>query len=68
MIYKNEAVFDRIQDDKWLHLASHISTILFYSDWLQILRDSYHELLNIHKLPIHSQCNDGYPGSCGKFR
>ena len=32
----------------------------------QNLRDTSNELLNTHKIPIDSKCNDGYSGSCGK--
>ena len=35
---------------------------------IKILRDASNELLNAYKSFKDSQCNDGYHGSCGKFR
>ena len=40
---------------------------LLSGDQSNILRHVSNELLNTHKITIDSQCNYGYPGSCGIF-
>ena len=73
-IYTNEPDF-RV-DNKWQYTAHWVTTFcrfiltptLLSGDRSQTLRDASNKLLNTHTMLIESQCNDGYPGSCGTFQ
>ena len=70
-----ETGFDRIPNDEIPHHQSHIPAFcylvialkLLSSDWSQILHIVSNNLWNTRKISTDSQCNDEYPGSCGKF-
>ena len=45
-----------------------IMTSLLSGSRSPILHDARNEVSNAHRIYIDTQCNDGYPGSRGKFQ
>ena len=69
-------IFDRIPNEKILHLESHRSAILFWRSvcypatgpkFCAILVTNYWAQIYINYIPTDLQCNDVHPGNCGKL-
>ena len=73
MIYTSEADFrydTKLQDiAPWLTPFCHfvLAFKLLSGDRSQICRDANNGLLNTHKIPTDSECNDLYPGGRRKI-